>query len=111
MLGASAKVTYHYGYPAVINTEREAEIARQAAVQAFGEERVQPMKPMMGGEDFSYYLRKVPGAYLFVGAGNPDKLAKYPHHHPRFDIDEDAMLIAAELLGRTALLYLEQHGS
>ncbi|RNB53097.1 amidohydrolase [Brevibacillus gelatini] len=109
MMGGEAKVSYERGYPAVINHERETQIAREAAVAAFGPERVEPMKPLMGGEDFSYYLEKVPGAYLFVGAGNPDKLAKYPHHHPRFDIDEDAMLIAGELLGRTALLYLEKH--
>lgn len=109
MMGGSATVDYERGYPAVINSEKETEIARAAAVDAFGAERVQPMKPLMGGEDFSYYLGKVPGAYLFVGAGNPDKLAKYPHHHPHFDIDEDAMLIAGELLGRTALSYLEQH--
>lgn len=109
MLGGSASVHYDRGYPAVINHEKEAQIAKEAAIAAFGEERVQPMKPLMGGEDFSYYLEKVPGAYLFVGAGNPDKLAKYPHHHPRFDIDEDSMLIAGELLGRTALHFLEKH--
>lgn len=111
LMGAVANVEYDRGYPAVINSEKESQIARQAALEAFGEERVLPMKPMMGGEDFSYYLGKVPGAYLFVGAGNPETLAAYPHHHPRFDIDESAMLIAAELLGRTALRYLEQHQS
>ncbi|MDR7314484.1 amidohydrolase [Brevibacillus nitrificans] len=109
MLGGRAEVMYERGYPAVINSEKEAALAWEAALAAFGEGRVEPMKPLMGGEDFSYYLEKVPGAYLFVGAGNPDKLAKYPHHHPRFDIDEDSMLIAGELLGRTALLYLEKH--
>ncbi|MGG1663730.1 M20 metallopeptidase family protein [Brevibacillus sp. NRS-1366] len=109
MLGGSASVHYDRGYPAVINNEEEAKIAQEAAIAAFGAERVQPMKPLMGGEDFSYYLEKVPGAYLFVGAGNPDKLVKYPHHHPRFDIDEDSMLIAGELLGRTALHFLEKH--
>ncbi|MCC8437699.1 amidohydrolase [Brevibacillus sp. M2.1A] len=109
MMGGSATVVYERGYPAVINHERETAIAREAAIAAFGAGRVESMKPLMGGEDFSYYLEKVPGAYLFVGAGNPEKLATYPHHHPRFDIDEDAMLIAGELLGRTALHYLETH--
>ncbi|KMZ39693.1 MULTISPECIES: amidohydrolase [Bacillales] len=107
MMGGSATVVYERGYPAVINHEKETAIAREAAIAAFGAGRVESMKPLMGGEDFSYYLEKVPGAYLFVGAGNPEKLATYPHHHPRFDIDEDAMLIAGELLGRTALHYLE----
>ncbi|MFA4135524.1 MULTISPECIES: M20 family metallopeptidase [unclassified Brevibacillus] len=107
MMGGSATVVYERGYPAVINHEKETAIAREAAIAAFGAGRVESMKPLMGGEDFSYYLEKVPGAYLFVGAGNPEKLATYPHHHPSFDIDEDAMLIAGELLGRTALHYLE----
>ncbi|MGK5507135.1 M20 metallopeptidase family protein [Brevibacillus formosus] len=109
MMGGSATVVYERGYPAVINHEKETAIAQEAAIAAFGAGRVESMKPLMGGEDFSYYLEKVPGAYLFVGAGNPEKLATYPHHHPRFDIDEDAMLIAGELLGRTALHYLETH--
>ncbi|MGF9910356.1 M20 metallopeptidase family protein [Brevibacillus porteri] len=109
MMGGSATVVYDRGYPAVINHEKETAIAQEAAIAAFGAGRVESMKPLMGGEDFSYYLEKVPGAYLFVGAGNPEKLATYPHHHPRFDIDEDAMLIAGELLGRTALHYLETH--
>ncbi|AWX57654.1 amidohydrolase [Brevibacillus brevis] len=107
MMGGSATVVYERGYPAVINHEKETAIAQEAAIATFGAGRVESMKPLMGGEDFSYYLEKVPGAYLFVGAGNPEKLATYPHHHPRFDIDEDAMLIAGELLGRTALHYLE----
>ncbi len=109
LMGGSATVTYMRGYPAVINSVSETEIARQAAVQTVGSDHVQPMQPTMGGEDFSYYLEKVPGSYVFVGAGNPAKGAEYPHHHPRFDIDESAMLIAAEVLGRSALAYLEQH--
>lgn len=109
MMGGKAEVTYTRGYPAVINTVKEAEYVRQAAVQILGDSQVKTMEPLMGGEDFSYYLQKVPGAYLFVGAGNPELGAVYPHHHPRFDIDERAMLIAAEVLGRTLLTYLADH--
>ncbi|NGQ96886.1 amidohydrolase [Brevibacillus sp. SYP-B805] len=109
MLGGSAEVTYLRGYPAVINTEAEAEIAREAAIAACGEAHVERMQPLMGGEDFSYYLEKVPGAFLFVGAGNPEKGAVWPHHHPRFDLDERAMLIAGEVLGRAALSWLSRH--
>lgn len=109
MMGGSAAVTYTRGYPAVVNTEAEAEIARQAAIAVLGDDHVSRMKPMMIGEDFSYYLENVPGAYIFVGAGNPGMGAEYPHHHPRFDIDENAMLIAAEVLGQSALAYLRKH--
>ncbi|MNP87282.1 putative hydrolase YxeP [compost metagenome] len=51
----------------------------------------------MPAEDFAYYLQKVPGCFMFVGAGNPDKNAIYPHHHPMFDFDEDAMQTAVRL--------------
>ncbi|MCG6197949.1 M20/M25/M40 family metallo-hydrolase, partial [Anoxybacillus sp. LAT_38] len=76
------EVTYMRGYPAVINSEAETEIARQAAAAAVGWDNVERMEPTMGAEDFAYYLEKVPGSFLFVGAGNPQKGAGYPHHHP-----------------------------
>lgn len=107
MMGGSATIEYDRGYPAVINHGQEAEIVRQAAIATLGEDHVDPMIPTMGGEDFSYYLQKVPGAFVFVGAGNPDKGADFPHHHPRFDIDEQSMLINAEVLGRSAIQFLE----
>ncbi len=108
MMGGSAAVQYDRGYPAVINSEQEAEIVRQAACAVLGDEHVEKMKPIMGGEDFSYYLQKVPGAFVFIGAGNPEKGAEYPHHHPRFDIDEASMLVSAEVLGRSALAFLHE---
>jgi amidohydrolase len=109
LMGGSATVTYMRGYPAVVNSEAETELALQAAMEAIGADHVLPMQPIMGGEDFSYYLQKVPGTFFFVGAGNPETGAAYPHHHPRFDIDERAMLIAGEVLGRTVLAYMEKH--
>ncbi|MCK9918169.1 amidohydrolase, partial [Microbacteriaceae bacterium K1510] len=108
-MGASGSVSYRRGYPAVVNTEAETEIARRAAVEVVGLAQVEKMKPLMIGEDFSYYLERVPGAYIMVGAGNPELGASFPHHHPRFDVDERAMLIAAEVLGRTALAFLHAH--
>ncbi len=108
MMGGSAKLNYRRGYPAVINSEAEAGIVRQSAVDTVGADNVIKIEPMMGGEDFAYYLEKVPGAFVFIGAGNPEIGAKYPHHHPRFDIDERALVISAEVLGRSALTYLLQ---
>lgn len=60
----------------------------------------------MVGEDFAYYLLEKPGAFFLTGAnleGND-----YPHHHPRFDIDEKAMLIAAKAFANIYLTYQEQ---
>ncbi|MDF9412167.1 amidohydrolase [Brevibacillus laterosporus] len=109
MMGGTAVLDYDRGYPAVINTVAEAEMVRQAAISAVGEEGLIPLKPTMGGEDFSYYLQKAPGAFVFIGARNEEIGACYPHHHPRFDIDERAMLVAAEVLGRAALAFLHNH--
>jgi amidohydrolase len=50
----------------------------------------------MGGEDFGFYLRKKPGAFIFVGMGG--EKSAYPHHHPKFDIDEDTIPSAIKLL-------------
>ncbi|HTY06346.1 MAG TPA: M20/M25/M40 family metallo-hydrolase, partial [Gemmatimonadales bacterium] len=60
----------------------------------------------MGGEDMSYFLRRVPGSFAFVGSAPPGRAAS-PHHSPTFDIDEAALVIGAELLSRTAIRFLE----
>jgi amidohydrolase len=52
------------------------------------------------------FLNIVPGCYFLVGANNPSKGASYPHHHPHFNVDEDAMPIGVEVLTRTALDFL-----
>jgi metal-dependent amidase/aminoacylase/carboxypeptidase family protein len=60
----------------------------------------------MAAEDMAFFLERVPGCYAFVGCGNADKGTDRPHHSPRFDLDEDALLVAAELLSRAALALL-----
>jgi metal-dependent amidase/aminoacylase/carboxypeptidase family protein len=60
-------------------------------VEAFGKEVVIEAVQSMGGEDFSAFQQKVPGSFFMVGAGNQEKGIVYPHHHPRFTIDEEAL--------------------
>jgi len=96
--GAEYSLDWRDGYPPVVNDEREAERFFAVARRLFGGDAVQRIRPLMAGEDFAYYLKRVPGCFMFVGAGNEDCGAVYPHHHPRFDIDERAMLSAARLL-------------
>nr|WP_172370237.1 M20 family metallopeptidase [Sporosarcina jiandibaonis] len=95
---------YERGYPAVVNHEDETEFLKSIAEQIPGVEKVVETEPHMGGEDFAYYLEKVPGTFFFTGA-RPEN--PYPHHHPKFDFDENAMLIAAKVLGAAALDYQE----
>jgi amidohydrolase len=54
----------------------------------------------------AYFLNAVPGCYFIVGVHNEEKGAKYPHHHPRFNIDEDAMSVGVEVLARAAMEFL-----
>ncbi|MCY8033357.1 M20 family metallopeptidase [Bacillus sonorensis] len=104
--GASFKFDYEKGYPPVINHEKEIGIVRECAKEIVGEEAVIELAPNMIGEDFSYYLERVPGSFFFTGAGNQTTEAVYPHHHPKFDIDERAMLNAAKILVSSALEFL-----
>ncbi|OUM96454.1 MAG: peptidase M20 [Thermobacillus sp. ZCTH02-B1] len=96
--GAEYSLDWRHGYPPVVNDEREAERFFAVARGLFGEEAVRRIRPFMTSEDFAYYLQRVPGCFMFVGAGNAECGAAWPHHHPRFDIDERAMLQAARLL-------------
>lgn len=95
--GAKAKIEFMKGYPAVLNRREETQRIEQVTVPFLGQDKVKQMTPIMGGEDFSYYLQKVPGAFFFVGGGNPELDAVYPHHHAKFDVDERAMLIAGKV--------------
>ncbi|MCK9905328.1 amidohydrolase, partial [Frankia sp. Cpl3] len=80
--GATAAVEYKRGYDAVWNHPEETRRVEQLAKQIIGEEQVIHLEPSMGGEDFAYYLQKVPGTFFFVGGRNPELNAVYPHHHP-----------------------------
>ncbi|WP_214629189.1 amidohydrolase [Paenibacillus agaridevorans] len=98
MYGAACQYEMRIGYPPVVNDGQEAERFFRVGSELFGEDFVINADPITVAEDFSYYLERVPGCFMFVGAGNPETGASFAHHHPRFDIDERAMLDAARLL-------------
>ncbi|HEY8342405.1 MAG TPA: amidohydrolase [Calditerricola sp.] len=101
--GARYSYTYTRGYPALVNHARETRLLVDTLSQVYDANLLVRMDPIMGGEDFAYYLQKVPGTFFFTGAGNPQVGASYPHHHPRFDIDERAMAVAAKALAALTL--------
>lgn len=105
---AEGKLDYHRGYPALITHETETNFVAELAKDIPEVELVQETEPSMGGEDYAYYLEKVKGTFMFVGAEHPDAKESYPHHHPKFDIDEKALLISAKLLGKATLEYMRQ---
>ncbi|MFC4411534.1 M20 family metallopeptidase [Chungangia koreensis] len=100
---ATYQFDYQYGYPPLVNHEKETLLVKELAATIPGVTEVREAPLVMAGEDFSYYLQNVPGTYFFTGA-KPEGEA-YPHHHPKFTIDERAMLIAAKTLGSAAINY------
>lgn len=82
-----------------------AALVRDVAAEIVGADHVKTSIRTMGGEDMSYFLKQVPGCFAFVGSA--PKLGKgAPHHSSTFDIDEESLVVGAELLSRVALRFL-----
>jgi amidohydrolase len=62
----------------------------------------------MGGEDFSYFSLERPGMFFMVGVQNEEKGIVWPHHHPKFDLDEDGMAPGIATMANSVLLFLER---
>ncbi|WP_272446331.1 amidohydrolase [Aquibacillus salsiterrae] len=107
-IGYDATYTFDYekGYPPVVNHPKEAALVLEAAAMVEGVEKAINVVPSMTGEDFSYYLLKKPGAFFFTGAQIEGNFQ--PHHHPKFDIDERAMVLAAKTLINIVALYQQK---
>lgn len=102
-LRADAEVTIEAGAPALRNHTHAATILKEAAETLFPKEDIlSPLPPIMVGEDFSEYLSDIPGAFFFLGAGNKEKDCVYPHHHPKFQIDEEVLWKGCALFVETA---------
>jgi len=96
-LGARAEIEYTRGYPATVNSEREATFAQRVGERVFGKANViTDHDPVMGGEDFSYMLLERPGAYVFLGQGGG------PHncflHNPNYDFNDEVIPLGAGYL-------------
>ena len=96
-LGASAEVEYRRGYPATVNTEKEAVFAAQVGEKVFGKGNVvTDGEPTMGGEDFSYMLQAKPGAYVFLGQGGQQGGCFL--HNPGYDFNDEVIPLGAGYL-------------
>jgi amidohydrolase len=104
---ADYDLTFEIGNDLLSNDEAMTRTARSAAVAVLGDERpVTDRVRTMAGEDFAAFAHVVPAAFAFVGARDEGRHGAYPHHHPRFTVDENALIIGAELYVRTALRFL-----
>lgn len=88
------------GYPPTVNDPRAATIVKRVGEELFGPGLTKSEKPSFGGEDFAYFLEKVPGAYFYLGTGGLGFDA--PLHSPHFKINEEALPLSLELWARLA---------
>jgi amidohydrolase len=108
--GVGCELTYTADYPPLYNDPKiTADVA--ASLESMNDPSIKEVNegPMISAsEDFSYYLEKIPGSYFNIGA-MPDGVENvYFNHHPKFDINEDALLIAAKSVAQVVCSYFEK---
>ena len=91
--------------PAVVNAPEPTAVVRAAAIQMVGADNVVDGRSMEA-EDMGYILEEIPGCYFFIGARNEEKGLDYPHHHPRFDFDERAMINGVATMAEAVAAYV-----
>ncbi|MBV8649827.1 MAG: amidohydrolase [Alphaproteobacteria bacterium] len=105
VFGATAEYVYNRGYPPTVNDPAEAEFAAIVAGEVCGHACVdRNVAPTMGGEDFSFFLQKRPGAMLWLGNG-PGEGGCYLHN-PRYDFNDAAIPVGSSVLVRLAERFL-----
>ncbi|MDQ7778121.1 MAG: amidohydrolase [Planctomycetota bacterium] len=103
-MGAEADVQVFRGYPLLKNHAAAVRQIVSLSHKLFGNSSVVFLEhPVMGAEDFAYYLRKAQGAFIRLGTANPRKKSIYPWHHPKFNVDEDALPVGVALFAALAL--------
>ncbi len=108
--GANYEFEYEYCYPALVNSEEFTKGFVESAKKIVNEEDIVEMKvPVMGAEDMSYFLQKALGTFFYIN--NPQKIQGqyYPHHSPKFDIDEKELWKGAALMIQAAIDWLEKN--
>jgi amidohydrolase len=105
-LGGEAKVEHILGYPSLQNDEEMANITREAAIEAVGEESVIEGELGMGGEDFSYFSLERPSCFFRCGTRNEERGIVWGHHHPKFDTEEEGFVNGMATMANAAMKYL-----
>jgi len=104
--GADYELKIMLGYRPVINDDHVVRVLEETVREVLGNEAIEFVRPTMGAEDFSAYLQRAPGAFFFLGGGNKEKGYVYPHHHPRFNIDEDALVYGMKIFIKATIKLL-----
>jgi amidohydrolase len=105
--GARAEIGYIRGVPPVVNDADAVDIQRAAVIAAIGAQAAAVTQQSMGGEDFAWYLDRIPGALARLGVRRPGSTGHYDLHQGTFDLDESALPIGVRYtvqLAQTALM-------
>lgn len=107
--GAKYQVDYRQGVPSVQNDYEITQILQSAGEEAWGSDRIQVLpEPSLGAEDFSVYLQHAPGSMFRLGVGFKDREINHPLHHPRFEVDESAIVTGVVTLAYATYKYWQQ---
>jgi amidohydrolase len=105
--GAEVEVDHRRGVPPVVNDPAATEMVGAAARATLGPDAVVPAEQSAGGDDFSWYLERIPGSYARLGVHSPrDDGPRLDLHASTFDVDEDAIAVGVRVLVATALTAL-----
>ncbi|EPO6724241.1 amidohydrolase [Listeria monocytogenes] len=112
MFGVTVELTYTNDYPPLYNDPAVTEQVVASLQKGVGEylTGISEYDMLSGSEDFAYYLQKIPGVFFYIGAKPKNTLNAYFNHHPKFDIDEDALLVAAKSVADVVLDYYKLNG-
>jgi len=110
LFGVSCELTYTPDYPPLYNNPEITDFVADALKEMQDKDikEVVEFPKLSPSEDFAYYLKKIPGSYFFIGCTPKGVEKPYFNHHPKFDIDEDSILVAAKAVGHVACSYLEK---
>lgn len=107
--GGNFELDYRKEYSSLINEDEITGIVESIAVQVVGEDNTIILEePTMGGEDFAFFLEKVPGCFFLLGSSNKEKGIEAPHHNPFFDVDEDIFSTGIEIMVLSVLKTLQK---
>lgn len=100
--GGKAEVNISKGYPFLVNDNNVTDKQRLKAQQLLGEEKVEELPIRLTAEDFSYYSQEIPSCFFRLGVRNEDLGIIHGVHHPKFDIDPNALSLGVQIMSLAA---------
>ena len=107
-MGVEVELQIEKLVPALVNDVARTRLMRQVAESVLGQGNVLDDYRTIVSEDMAYFLQQAPGTFMLLGSANPERGLDYPHHHPRFDIDEAVLPLGVAILAETATRFLAQ---